>query len=128
MVTQTTHNVKITVKTIYQEDYSSPAHGHYLFSYQITIENYSEYTIRLVSRHWHIFDSSNEHREVEGEGVVGQQPVLEPGENYSYESACNLTSDFGKMHGTYLMERKIDGHKFYVKIPEFQLIVPGKLN
>lgn len=128
VVTQTTHNVKITVKTNYQDEYSSPEHGHYLFSYEITIENNSEYTIQLLRRRWHIFDSANEHREVEGEGVVGRQPVLEPGESYTYESACNLASDYGKMHGNYQMERTIDGYRFSVDIPEFQLIVPGKLN
>lgn len=128
MVTQTTHNVTITVKTTFQEEYSSPGHRHYLFSYQITIENNSEYTVQLQRRHWHIFDSSYEYREVEGEGVVGQQPVLAPGESYNYESACNLTTDIGKMHGTYLMERKIDGHKFSVEIPEFHLVAPFKMN
>ena len=128
VVTQTTHNVKITVKTNYQEEYSSAVDRHYLFSYTVTVENNSEYTLQLLRRHWYIFDSSYEHREVEGKGVIGVQPVLNRGETYSYESACNLTTDMGKMHGTFLMERKVDGHQFNVDIPSFLLMTPATMN
>ena len=75
-----------------------------------------------------ISDSNGEMRQVEGEGVVGQQPVLEPGQSHQYISGCNLKTNIGKMAGTYLMERIIDGKKFQVKIPEFTMIVPYKLN
>ncbi len=126
--TQVTHGIKITVETKFQSEHSVADQGHFLFSYFITIENNSDYTVQLISRHWDIFDSGAEHSEVDGEGVVGEKPVLEPGERFEYESACSLTSDIGKMKGTYLMERKIDKARFFVNIPEFELIVPVRLN
>ncbi len=126
--TQVTHGIKISVETKFQSEHSVAEHRHFLFSYQITIENKSEYTVQLISRHWDIYDSSSEHSEVDGEGVVGEQPVLEPGEVFEYESACSLTTDMGRMSGKYLMERKIDKARFYVTIPEFELIVPQRLN
>jgi ApaG protein len=128
MVTQVTHGIRISVHTEYQDSYSRPEQRHFLFLYRISIENRSEFTVQLQRRHWHIFDSSGEFREVEGEGVIGQQPVLAPGEVYEYESACNLTTDMGKMYGTYLMEREHDRLRFNVHIPEFELIVPSRLN
>ena len=128
MITAVTQGIQITVRSTYQESYSRPEENHFLFTYRITIENKSEHTVQLVRRHWHIYDSSSEHREVEGEGVIGQQPILMPGDVYEYESACNLTSDMGKMHGTYLMERQIDKLRFFVNIPEFEMVVPARLN
>ncbi len=88
----------------------------------------SDYTVKLLRRHWFIFDSNGEHRQVEGEGVIGEQPTLAPGDLYSYESACSLTTEIGKMHGTYLMQRKLDNGQFRVRIPEFFMIVPHRLN
>lgn len=126
--THVTHGIKISVETKFQSEHSVAEHRHFLFSYCITIENKSEYTVQLISRHWDIYDSSSEHSEVDGEGVVGEQPVLEPGELFEYESACSLTTDMGKMSGTYLMERKVDKARFHVTIPEFELIVPQRLN
>ncbi|QKZ12605.1 Co2+/Mg2+ efflux protein ApaG [Spirosoma sp. KUDC1026] len=128
MVSSVTEGVKVSVKTEYQSDYSSPLQAHYVFTYRITIENSSEYTIQVLRRHWTIFDSNGTVREVEGEGVVGQQPVLEPGEVHEYVSGCNLRSSMGKMAGTYLVERIIDGKQVRVNIPEFTMIVPYKLN
>lgn len=123
-----THGIDISVETRFQREHSVVEHRHFLFSYRITIENISEYTVQLISRHWEIFDSSSEYSEVDGEGVVGEQPVLEPGEIFEYESACSLTTDMGKMCGTYLMERTIDKTRFKVIIPEFELITPQRLN
>jgi ApaG protein len=128
MDTKTNQGVNVVVTTNYLPDYSSPAQQHFVFAYKITIENNSEFTVKLLRRHWHIFDSNNEIREVEGEGVVGQQPVLEPGETHQYVSGCNLKTGIGKMAGTFLMERLVDGRQFYATIPEFTLIVPYKLN
>ena len=128
MITAVTQGIQITVRSTYQESYSRPEEHHFLFTYRITIENKSEYTVQLMRRHWKIFDSSGEYREVEGEGVVGQQPILMPGDVYEYESACNLTTDMGKMHGTYLMERQVDKLRFYVNIPEFEMVIPSRLN
>ncbi|TRX62083.1 Co2+/Mg2+ efflux protein ApaG [Fulvivirga sp. M361] len=128
MVTEKTKGVKVTVETEYQPSYSSPSQYHYVFTYRITIENQSENTIQLLRRHWHVHDAALLPREVEGEGVVGQQPVLEPGQFHQYVSGCNLKSGIGKMWGTYLMERIVDGKSFEVTIPEFTMIVPFKLN
>lgn len=128
MVTQVTHGIKITVQTTYQELYSRPDQNYYLFSYRIFIENNSEYTVQLLRRHWFIFDSIFNYTEVEGEGVIGVQPHLSPGETYEYESACELQSDIGKMHGYYLMKRETDGFSFDVAIPAFELIAPNRLS
>lgn len=128
MVTSTTKGIKISVVTEYQPAYSSPTQFHYVFTYRITIENLSDQTIQLLNRHWYIHDANRSVKEVEGEGVVGQQPVLEPGESHNYVSGCNLKSGMGKMYGTYTMERIMDGKKFKVKIPEFTMFVPYKLN
>lgn len=123
-----THGVKVIVETEYQPSYSSPSQYHYVFTYKITIENHSEFTIQLKRRHWHIFDAGFTTREVEGEGVVGLQPLLEPGEFHQYVSGCNLKSGIGKMVGTYQMERIVDGTQFSVNIPEFVMVAPLRMN
>jgi ApaG protein len=128
MVTAITEGVKVSVETNYQPEYSSPTQMHYVFTYRITIENHSDYSVKLQRRHWFIHDANNAIREVEGEGVVGQQPILEPGETHQYVSGCNLRSGLGKMHGIYLMEKIMDGKTFDVIIPEFTMIVPYILN
>lgn len=128
MVTEITKGIKVSVEIEYQPEYSSPSQYHYVFTYRITIENCSGNTIQLMRRHWHIHDANNGVREVEGEGVVGQQPILEPGQVHRYVSGCNLKSGIGKMNGTFLMERVVDGKHFNVVIPEFTMIVPFKYN
>lgn len=128
MVSEVTEGVKVSVITEYQSDYSNPRQSHFVFTYKVIIENHSENTIKLLRRHWNIYDSNGIVREVEGEGVVGQQPVLEPGEIHEYVSGCNLRTNLGKMTGSYLMERVLDGRQFKVVIPEFTLIVPYRLN
>ncbi|UOR05922.1 Co2+/Mg2+ efflux protein ApaG [Hymenobacter aerilatus] len=128
MNTTTTQGVTVSVTTNYLPDYSSPSQEHYVFAYKIDIRNNSEYTVKLLRRHWHIYDANGVVREVEGDGVVGQQPVLEPGEAHQYVSGCNLKTGLGKMRGTYQMERLADGREFTVDIPEFTLIVPFRLN
>ena len=128
MATQITEGVKVSVETTYQSEYSNPTGGHFMFAYKVHIENLTSYTVQLLSRHWHIFDSNGSITEVEGEGVVGRQPVIEPGESHEYVSGCNLKTDIGTMKGTYLMQRLVDNQKFKVAIPEFHLIAPYKLN
>ncbi|MBC7566468.1 MAG: Co2+/Mg2+ efflux protein ApaG [Pedobacter sp.] len=128
MVTKITDGVKISVETIYQPEYSNPANEHFMFAYRVNIENLTENSVQLLNRHWNIFDSNGTKREVEGEGVVGQQPVIEPGDTHEYVSGCNLKTDIGSMKGSYEMERIVDGLKFRVNIPEFYLIAPYKLN
>lgn len=128
MSQQVTEGVSIMVETFYQPAQSNPVKYEHLFAYRITIENQTIYPVKLLSRHWHIKDSNGTHREVEGEGVVGQQPVIQPGDSYQYTSAVNLYSEIGKMYGSYLMENLFNKKKLTVAIPEFKLIVPAKLN
>lgn len=128
MVTAITQGVKISVETTYQDEYSNPANENFMFAYRITIENLSDYAVQLMRRQWFIFDSNGTEREVEGEGVVGLQPVMEPGESHVYVSGCQLTTDMGAMSGNYLMHRLMDDAAFTVDIPEFNLIVPYRLN
>lgn len=128
MTTAITKGVKVTVETEYMPEYSSPAQHHFVFTYKITIENVSEHTIRLISRHWDIKDTTHTKREVDGEGVVGKQPILEPNQVHQYVSGCNLKSGIGSMSGYYTMERIIDEKVFRVDIPDFIMIVPFKLN
>jgi ApaG protein len=128
MTAAVTEGVKVSVLTEFQPEYSNPSQGHFVFTYKIKIENESDYTIQLLRRHWYIHDTNGIVRQVEGEGVVGQQPVIEPGECHVYTSACNLNMSIGKMVGTYLMERIIDGRQFRVQIPDFTLIAPFRLN
>ncbi len=128
MVSATTKGVTVSVKTEYQPAYSNPRLMNFVFSYIIVIENKSEYSVQLISRHWHIVDANGFKREVEGEGVIGKQPVIEPGEKYEYVSGCNLPTQLGKMYGKYIMERVFDGKRFEAKIPEFHMVSPYMLN
>lgn len=128
MTTQITAGVKVSVDVIYQPEYSNPEKLHFMFSYQITIENLSDNTIQLLGRHWDIFDSIGDFKQVDGEGVVGEQPVLGPGEIHRYVSGCNLKSEMGYMEGYYEMMREMDGNIFLVDIPRFNLIASFKLN
>ena len=126
---QITESIGVTVETFYQSAQSNPLMGDYLFAYRITIENLSEHPVKLLRRQWHIMDSNGgAPREVEGEGVVGVQPIIQPHENYQYVSACNLKSDMGKMHGTYQFENLYNLKQFTVLIPEFEMIAPFKMN
>lgn len=128
MVSQTTSGIKVSIECIYQTEYSNPANMHFMFAYRITIENISAYKVQLINRHWEIYDSIGEYKQVDGEGVVGQQPILERGQSHQYVSGCNLKSEFGNMEGYYTMLREIDGEFFEVKIPKFNLIASYKMN
>lgn len=128
MAQQITEGISITVETFYNQEQSNPIQGDYTFAYRVSIENLADFPIRLLRRQWHIFDSNGTYREVEGEGVVGQQPVIEPGESFQYVSGANLRSDMGKMLGNYQMENMMNKKLFYVNIPEFELVAPFKSN
>ena len=128
VATEITNGIKITVQTKYEAAHSRPQQAYFVFSYTISIENKSSQTVQLLRRHWHIFDSVAGWNEVEGEGVVSQQPLLYPDDEYQYESFCPLVSEAGKMHGTYLMQNKSDGTTFEVRIPTFELIAPYRFN
>lgn len=128
MVSKVTDGVKVSVEQFYQPDYSNPLQSEFMFAYRITIENHNEFPVQLLRRHWHIHDANTEHRQVEGEGVIGVQPVIQPLENYQYISGCNLKSELGIMFGTYLMENLHTRKRFEVKIPVFQMEAPHKRN
>ncbi|AWW31793.1 Co2+/Mg2+ efflux protein ApaG [Echinicola strongylocentroti] len=122
MVTAITEGIKVSVEATYQAEYSSPHQHHFVFTYKVTIENNSNSTIQLLRRRWEVFDAGQEARVIEGDGVIGQQPIIEPGYAHQYVSGCNLHSGKGKMKGSYSMERIQDGKIIAVTIPEFQLI------
>ncbi|MBA3827969.1 MAG: Co2+/Mg2+ efflux protein ApaG [Taibaiella sp.] len=128
MVQQVTEGVSISVEVFYQPEQSNPINSEYLFAYRVTIENLTDKPVKLLRRHWHIFDSNGSFREVEGEGVIGQQPIIAPGESYQYISACNLRSEMGKMYGTYQMENLYNKRMLTVTIPEFRMLAPFKMN
>jgi ApaG protein len=128
MNSKISNGVKISVETHYQSEYSNPAVNEFMFAYRITIENHNEFPVRLLRRYWSIHDSIGSSKEVEGEGVVGQQPVINPSDTYSYVSGCNLKSDLGKMQGNYLLENFNNKKTFRVAIPAFILATPFKLN
>lgn len=128
MISKISEGVEISVEIFYQSDYSNPFNHEFMFAYRITLENHNNFTLKLLRRHWFIFDSNGEHREVEGEGVIGIQPILKPGETYQYASGCNLKTEMGKMHGTYQMENQNNKQIFKVNIPSFDMIVPFKNN
>lgn len=128
MVSKTTEGVIVSVESFYQPDYSNPVNGEFMFAYRVTIANNNPFPVKLLRRHWFIHDSNAAQREVEGEGVVGIQPQINPGEQYQYISGCNLRTEMGKMFGTYLMVNLLDKKEFRVQIPVFQMVVPFKMN
>jgi ApaG protein len=128
MATQVTHDIRITVRAEFVSDQSDPKLGRYLYSYRIRIENRSARTVQLTRRSWHIIDSLSDQRNVEGPGVVGETPVLEPGESFSYNSFCDLRSGFGHMEGAYTMRHLDDDSAFEVTIPGFDLLYPWSAN
>ena len=123
-----THGIEISVITHYYAEQSNPHLNQYFFVYQITITNKSDYTVQLLKRHWDITDAHGRLRTVDGDGVVGETPVLEPNESYNYTSGCDFTTEVGKMSGYYTMLKMIDEKEFEVQIPEFVMVLPARLN
>lgn len=115
-----TENIKVSVRPLYLESESSVLARKFVFAYFITIENLSADTVQLLRRHWFITHDTGKVEEVEGEGVIGKQPVIEPGRSHSYNSFCILESMEGFMEGTYLMKRS-NHETFSINIPRFVL-------
>ena len=128
MISKVSRGVKVSVETYYQPEYSNALNSEYMFAYKITIENNNDFPIKLLSRHWFIYDSNGSTREVQGEGVVGIQPVIPPANSYQYISGCNLRSEIGKMNGNYLFENVNNNKIFDVSIPSFEMLAPFKMN
>jgi ApaG protein len=123
MYSETTRSIKITVKPVYLEDQSSPTENHFVWAYHIRIENHGGHTVQLRNRYWRITDSLGRVQEVRGAGVVGEQPVLKPGESYEYTSGTPLPTPSGIMVGAYQMEAA-NGERFDVAVPAFSLDSP----
>lgn len=128
LVTAVTENIKISVVSRYQPDFSAPILNKYFFSYTIRIENKGPERVKLLSRFWHIKDALGSHRFVEGEGVVGEQPLIAPGGVHEYTSACDFETPIGSMTGYYVFERINTGTEFRAEIPEFLLEIPSILS
>jgi ApaG protein len=123
----TTRGVRVQVQSAFVPERSAPREGQYFFAYRVRISNAGEETVQLVSRHWVITDGDGNVEQVQGPGVVGEQPVLEPGESFEYTSFCPLRTPIGSMHGTYQMVAA-GGSRFDAEIAPFSLAVPSALN
>lgn len=126
MPNQITRGLEVFVESCFVPEQSSPEQNQFVFAYRIRLRNHGDMALKLISRHWVITDSTGEINEVRGEGVVGQQPVLKPGDSYEYTSGSHLHSPLGTMHGTYQMITE-EGEVFDAAIPVFRLMVPGVL-
>ncbi len=121
------YKVTVLVEPTYLEDHSDPFEDSYLWAYKVRIRNNGNEKIKLISRHWKIFDSNGNLREVKGKGVVGEQPTIEPGDEFEYTSGTPLKTSSGLMHGSYKMQ-SWNGQEFQVEIPAFSLDIPNKEN
>ena len=128
MVSQITRGIKISVNTSFECTYFKNYKIHFAFSYEITIENNSKDSVQLNSRHWEIFDSLNDIEIVDGEGVIGQKPVLKPGDSHTYSSGCLLASPHGSMRGFFNLVNFTSTKNFRVIVPTFRLSAPFALN
>ncbi len=124
MYQKETRAIEITVKPFYLEEQSEPDDNHFVFAYHIRIQNNGQDVVQLLNRYWQITDGLGRMQEVRGPGVVGEQPVLRPGEAFEYTSGCPLNTTTGIMVGTYEMET-LDGERFDVDIPAFSLDAPS---
>ena len=125
MYRQVTDDIAVSVEPIYLDGQSVPDESRYVWAYRIVIENNSGSTVQLQSRYWRIVDGNGRVEEVRGPGVVGEQPILNPGDSYTYSSGCPLTTPSGTMVGRYQM-RAEDGRDFEIDIPAFSLDIPGE--
>jgi len=122
-----TQGIRVEVNAQYVPERSRPAESHWFFAYHIRISNSGTETVQLVSRHWIITDADGEEEEIRGPGVVGAQPVLEPGQQFEYTSFCPLDTSFGSMRGTYQMVTR-NGEQFDAEIAAFSLVEPYSVN
>lgn len=122
-----TNNVQVTVSSKFVTELNDHGKPLFVFSYTVNIANKSEQTVKLMSRYWLITDGEGEEIEVSGDGVIGQQPVIAPGESYQYSSGCHLNTPFGTMQGHYIMSSKTN-NALKIAIPLFQLAQPFCVN
>lgn len=122
--TATTRDIRVTVRAFYLTDQSQPEQAHFVWAYRVTIENLGQVTVQLLKRSWRITDGLGREQRVHGPGVVGEQPVLEPGEEFEYTSGTPLSTPSGFMRGLYHMIETASGEAFDVAIPAFSLDSP----
>lgn len=122
-----TNGIRVQVRARYSLEHSDPGQGRWFFLYTIRISNEGDTSTQLLSRHWIILDGTGHAEEVLGDGVVGQQPTLEPGQSFEYTSGCPLGTPFGSMSGTYQMQRS-DGVPFEAEIALFELVQPSAIH
>ena len=127
MVSERSHGIRVDVVTSYVEEQSNPGDDRFVFSYTITIRNEGDVPAKLLTRHWIITDANGKVQEVNGEGVVGEQPYLQPGEGFRYSSGAILETPVGAMQGSYRMVAD-DGQHFDAPIAPFRLAMPGLLH
>ena len=125
--TAVTHGVRVDVVAYFSSEHSNPAASRWFFLYTIRITNEGEATVQLLNRHWTIVDGAGHTEEVHGPGVVGEQPVLKPGQAFEYTSGCPLPTPFGSMAGIFDMERE-NGTEFEAEVALFQLMQPGSIH
>jgi ApaG protein len=123
----TTRGIRVQVQSYYDEERSSPQESYYFFAYRVRISNVGGETAQLLSREWIITDGNGDTQRVQGPGVVGEQPVLAPGEEFEYTSFCPLPTPVGAMHGSYLMALP-NGERFEAEVAPFSLAVPHAVN
>jgi ApaG protein len=127
MGTQSPYNITVEVKSMYVEAQSAPENDRYIFAYTVTIRNEGRVPAKLLTRHWIITDADGKVQEVRGEGVVGEQPYLRPGEGFQYTSGTMISTPVGSMRGSYQMITD-NGEQFDAEIPAFTLSIPRKLH
>lgn len=128
MSSQTIYGIKIFVKTMFREDLSSFEDGSFFYNYEVIIENFSEFKVQLISRYWRINHLFFDFEEVNGDGVIGVQPIINSRDSYSYISGCDMRHVYGKMHGHYIFKNLDTNQYFKVAIPVFYLVFPPLLN
>lgn len=126
--TKVTSGVRISVQPFFRKDLSDPTQLRYFFNYRVQITNENNFEIQLISRDWYIFDSLGDATYVNGQGVIGEQPHLKPGESFDYVSGCELISEFGYMKGFYTFKNLDERTHFEATIPSFSLEYPCRLN
>lgn len=123
-----TNGIHIKAILLYEGINANTPEPRYQFAYQVHITNEGARTVQLRRRRWHILEADGYRYEVDGEGVVGEQPILSPGQTYTYSSWCLLRTPIGQMLGHYLMEDAEDGRTFYARVPDFNFVAPFQLN
>lgn len=128
MVEQITKGIKVAVRSKYEGAYIRNYKMQFAFTYEVAISNHSKDVVQLTHRHWFIFDALNHKETIFGEGVIGEKPILQPGETHSYSSGCLLSGPIGAMEGHYEMVNFSNAKNFKVNIPKFELSAPFAVN